>query len=334
MISIDPNLWIIFIVGLLIGWGLNFISSLLVDVDSRLQDLQIKTKRITEEEAYAKTSKDHQILQVAFGVVGLVILLFFVVTILLFAKTTLIVTTQIPTYVSVSTTPSNLMETIIISVIIGIITGILTGVTSTYLTANFVTRYQQAYTINGDLKKCLNEIIDNKKKLSTEQICRQLQNVRDAATFKREKALTDRNLAINKWAAFEKKELPFSYTNYFQYLLVDNTDYFLRVHAHHYPIKSDELQQKFRDVLELLKISIEFNSELQNFENKLRNNLNRLIEDNDLDKTSFDLITELNIKEVNEFCQITIKKFDEIYSRMDAENISKLEINVGFFDKK
>lgn len=214
------------------------------------------------------------------------------------------------------------------------IIGIISGVIASLMTANYISKKQRADIINDDLRKCLNDLIENRQRLTEEKITIQFQKIREIANKKRVLAQTNYNEAIELWAAFEKDEFDFSYTNYYQYLLVDNLDYFLRAHAHHYPKKVALMKPKFRAMKRLLLIFVNFNHQLQLFEITLRNSLNLLIENGDTDEMMFETCVNNNIHEIDQFYRNTMVEILQCYSTINPDSYEDIAVHVSWLSKE
>jgi hypothetical protein len=333
MAIVDPFTWIIFSAGLLIGWGISFFTSYFLNLDSRLQDLRIRTNKITEEQAFIETTTKYNYVKFCFLVTFLLITILFLVAIfpsLIYSQAFSNATSTNLTSMS----PFDLIHDIVSSNAISMIIGVLSGVIASLMTANYISKKQRADIINDDLRKCLNDLIENRQRLTEEKIAVQFQRIREIANKKKVLAQTNPNEAMRLWAAFEKDEFDFSYTNYHQYFLVDNLDYFLRIRAHHYPKKYDLMKPKFRAMMELLRIFVNFNSQLQSFEIDLRNTLNSLIENGNLDEETFETCVNDNIRDIDQFYRNTLVNILQNYSTINPDSYEDIAVHVSWFSEE
>jgi hypothetical protein len=222
------------------------------------------------------------------------------------------------------------MTYLIIQIIIGVVTGLITAIVATYITVRYVAGYQTAKQINNDLEKCFNDLKTNEKKLEKDAMDKQYERVRMRVNETREMALTDKDEAKNQWPAFAKDEFDFSYTNPWQYLIVDNIQFFLMAYAHHYPKNFDLMRPKLRNINKVLGIFVEFNSKLQDFERELRRDIHPLIDKNDFDKSKYELAADKNVSEIKKYYGSKINEIKECYDIIKPENFSEMRLRVKF----
>ena len=60
MASFDPENWVIFVAGLLLGCGFAYITASFTNLHLRIQDLKIKTKRLTNEKALEESIHEYK----------------------------------------------------------------------------------------------------------------------------------------------------------------------------------------------------------------------------------------------------------------------------------
>jgi hypothetical protein len=210
---------------------------------------------------------------------------------------------------------SSFVYDLIISIIGGIVGGIIGGVISISLMIEYTFKKQRNYQINEKLSRCLNEIEDNyKKKLSEEEIKKQIEGIKVKATKKRiEKDL-------KSWVGFDKQQMYFSTINYYQYVIVEDTRYFLVTEGFLYPKQKDKIIA-IKDIFEKY---VGFNLMLQKHEASFLEKFNMLISKNILDAEKYDVTVDNYCKNIDNDYKKYLAEIKKLYDSIDPENRSDL----------
>jgi hypothetical protein len=215
----------------------------------------------------------------------------------------------------------------VVNTLVSLLVAIIGGLVSILLTYNYTANQQRAIQINENLHRCLFEIIRNKnEKLSENAINEQLDRIIQIVERKR----TNRDLL--EWPAFSKEECEFSQSNYYQYLLVDNTRYFknLLQNSIEYPKKSERINAINR----IFVLFEGFNRGLQDFERGLLNNVNSLILQEISEKEPYDALVKTNNDAIIEYYHNFMVEINHLYQLLDPENPTDIEVHVTFFNQE
>jgi len=218
---------------------------------------------------------------------------------------------------------SNSVIDAIIAIASNFLLAIIGGIASIFFSIKYTTNQQRAIQINETLKRCLFEIIRNKnEKLSESAIKEQLDRI--AHIVERKRCSND----LSEWPAFAKEEFEFSKSNYFQYLLVDDTRYFISNVAPQYPKKSEKL----RAIKQIFVLCEGFNRGLQDFEKKLLIDVNNLILQGISEKLQYDELVKSNNDALTKYYQNFMTKISPLFELLDPEHPSDIEVHVTIFD--
>jgi uncharacterized protein YktB (UPF0637 family) len=198
-------------------------------------------------------------------------------------------------------------------------TGIIARYIANSLSVPYLSKRQRADQINENLNKCLTEIRKNKaEKLDEKTINEQIE--RTNQIIERKRIAKD----LNEWPAFAKNRRPFSKSNYWQYLLVDDTRNFVFTNAANYPKE----QETIAAINEIFELSEKFNFQIQDFERIVLSQVNFLIQQNIFDKEQYEPIIKENTNRYLTYYSNFMKEFNPRYNSINPDQPSVLEIQV------